>query len=137
MVVFVDKTYVVASIMRVKRNFLNESFVTYKELEYVSSKLQAAFNEASINAIIVDKIDQDYYAIVDVISLNNNNIIALDDIEESSYIACSCDVLQVLCDENYIRSLLIDFRKSEVECLEKGKTKTNDFIFKSRVRNDN
>lgn len=55
--VFVDKTYVVASIMRVKRNFLNESFVTYKELEYVSSKLQAAFNEASINAIIVDKID--------------------------------------------------------------------------------
>ena len=121
MVVFVDKTYVVASIMRVKRNFLNESFVTYKELEYVSSKLQNIFNKESISAIIVDKIDQGYYKIGDVISLNCDNGVCLDKIVDASFMALPCVVLNALYTDDYIYNLLINFRQEEIEELIKCK----------------
>ena len=43
--VFLEKSYIVASILNFKNKYLNEDFVTFQELNYISNQIQKQINE--------------------------------------------------------------------------------------------
>ena len=71
--IFVEKSYIVATLLNVKNNYFDECFVDFKELNYLTSCLQKYFNDNNMNVIITDEIDQNYFSINDVIVLNKLN----------------------------------------------------------------
>ena len=80
--VFIEKSYVVASVLNVKIKQLKEHFVTMKEVNYVSNELQKKLNEQNLNAIISDNIDTDYIEVLDIIEINRLNGFSVERIIE-------------------------------------------------------
>jgi len=78
--IFIEKSYIAASILNVKYKFLNEDFVTIEELNYISDKFQKKLNEQNFDAIILDKIDTDYFDISDIIKINKSKGLSFESI---------------------------------------------------------
>lgn len=116
--IFMPKTYVIASLMKIKKKYFNESFVTFKELNIISNKIQTEFNEQNINAIITDNIDKEFYKLEEVIVLNNTS---LEEIETASYYCSSDEVMSILWSENFICKQLIEIKQDEIALLQKVK----------------
>lgn len=82
---FLETTYVVASLFSIKSRYLNENFVTKPELGYVKTLLQREYNNRNLNAIIIDGIDSEYFEdLGDIIILNKNNNVSLFTIENKA-----------------------------------------------------
>ena len=61
--IFIEKSYVIASIMQIKKEFLDEQFVTFAEANVIKRNLQNEFNNKSLNVCITDEIDPNYFSI--------------------------------------------------------------------------
>lgn len=117
---YIEKSYIIASIIKTKKKYLDSSFVTYDELNYITMELQNKFNISKTNVIITEKINNYFYNLGEVISLKPN--ISIEGIEVSFYCPFT-EVLSIVWDDGFICKQLIELRKYELEQLEKSKRK--------------
>ena len=78
--IFIEKSYIAASILNAKSKCLRKEFTTLEELNYISNQFQKKLNEQNFNAIILDKIDTDYFDVSDVIKINKSKGLSLESI---------------------------------------------------------
>lgn len=116
---FIEKDYVVATIMYFKEKHFGEKFVTLKELNYVTSEMQKVFNKKGINACITSSIGCDHFNTAGSVILKKVTIFFI----EKFYKAYApLDILKVVWDHKFIAEKLYELKKEELEALEKLKT---------------
>lgn len=108
--IFIEKSYIVSSILYFKRKFLGNNFVTIEELNYVSSKLEQDMNNHNINAIILDEIDNYYFDISDVIKVNVSNGLSLENLISRYQGYLSLEILSLIWNEKIILNYLYKFK---------------------------
>ena len=108
--IFIEKSYIVSSILYFKRKFLGKNFVTIEELNYVSSKLEQDMNNHNINAIILDEIDNYYFDISDVIKVNVSNDLSLENLISRYQGYLSLEILSLIWNEKIILNYLYEFK---------------------------
>lgn len=108
--IFIEKSYIVSSILYFKRKFLGKNFVTIEELNYVSSKLEQDMNNHNINAIILDEIDNYYFDISDVIKVNVSNGLSLENLISRYQGYLSLEILSLIWNEKIILNYLYEFK---------------------------
>lgn len=108
--IFIEKSYIVSSILYFKRKFLEKNFVTIEELNYVSSKLEQDMNNHNINAIILDEIDNYYFDISDVIKVNVSNGLSLENLISRYQGYLSLEILSLIWNEKIILNYLYKFK---------------------------
>ena len=108
--IFIEKSYIVSSILYFKRKFLGKNFVTIEELNYVSSKLEQDMNNHTINAIILDEIDNYYFDISDVIKVNVSNGLSLENLISRYQGYLSLEILSLIWNEKIILNYLYEFK---------------------------
>lgn len=108
--IFIEKSYIVSSILYFKREFLGNNFVTIEELNYVSSKLEQDMNNHNINAIILDEIDNYYFDISDVIKVNVSNGLSLENLISRYQGYLSLEILSLIWNEKIILNYLYKFK---------------------------
>ena len=108
--IFIEKSYIVSSILYFKRKFLGKNFVTIEELNYVSSKLEQDMNNHNINAIILDEIDNYYFDISDVIKVNVSNSLSLENLISRYQGYLSLEILSLIWNEKIILNYLYEFK---------------------------
>ncbi len=108
--IFIEKSYIVSSILYFKRKFLGKNFVTIEELNYVSSKLEQDMNNHNINAIILDEIDNYYFDISDVIKVNVSNGLSLENLISRYQGYLSLEILSLIWNEKIILNYLYKFK---------------------------
>ena len=107
---FIDKSYVIGSILNCKQKLLNERFVTFYEANYIASELQQFFNLNDLNIIIIDNIEPYLYNITNVIQINKESNITLEGIREMSLLrfkSSEYNIWQLLWNESLMTELLI------------------------------
>lgn len=109
-IIFIEKSYIVSSILYFKRKFLGKNFVTIEELNYVSSKLEQDMNNHNINAIILDEIDNYYFDISDVIKVNVSNDLSLENLISRYQGYLSLEILSLIWNEKIILNYLYEFK---------------------------
>ena len=109
-IIFIDKSYIVSSILYFKRKFLGKNFVTIEELNYVSSKLEQDMNNHNINAIILDEIDNYYFDISAVIKVNVSNGLSLENLISRYQGYLSLEILSLIWNEKIILNYLYEFK---------------------------
>ena len=108
--IFIEKSYIVSSILYFKRKFLGKNFVTIEELNYVSSKLEQDMNNHNINAIILDEIDNYYFDISDIIKVNVSNGLSLENLISRYQGYLSLEILSLIWKEKIILNYLYEFK---------------------------
>lgn len=108
--IFIEKSYIVSSILYFKRKFLGKNFVTIEELNYVSSKLEQDMNNHNINAIILDEIDNYYFDISDVIKVNVSNDLSLENLISRYQGYLSLEILSLIWNQKIILNYLYEFK---------------------------
>lgn len=108
--IFIEKSYIVSSILYFKRKFLGKNFVTIEELNYVSSKLEQDMNNHNINAIILDEIDNYYFDISDVIKVNVSNGLSIENLISRYQGYLSLEILSLIWNEKIILNYLYKFK---------------------------
>lgn len=108
--IFIEKSYIVSSILYFKREFLGNNFVTIEELNYVSSKLEQDMNNHNINAIILDEIDNYYFDISDIIKVNVSNGLSLENLISRYQGYLSLEILSLIWNEKIILNYLYEFK---------------------------
>lgn len=108
--IFIEKSYIVSSILYFKRKFLGKNFVTIEELNYVSSKLEQDMNNHNTNAIILDEIDNYYFDISDVIKVNVSNGLSLENLISRYQGYLSLEILSLIWNEKIILNYLYEFK---------------------------
>lgn len=108
--IFIEKSYIVSSILYFKREFLGKNFVTIEELNYVSSKLEQDMNNHNINAIILDEIDNYYFDISDVIKVNVSNGLSIENLISRYQGYLSLEILSLIWNEKIILNYLYEFK---------------------------
>jgi len=110
---FMEKSYVLASIFLTKHLHFREEFVTLEECNVISNALQQEFNKKDLDAIITDTIDNEYYKIVDdVIFINKKNGFDLESLMHryQGYLLSRTRVVMTLWDDNFMLQQLKKMR---------------------------
>lgn len=118
---FLERTFVVLSIMNVKIKYFNEDFVTLSECNAVTKQLKSRLIESKIGIIITDEINRDYFDINGEIILKKVNI---EDIQEANFI--NPIIANVIFDEKFIYNCLCEIKVEElINTLERSCTNCN------------
>lgn len=108
--IFIEKSYIASSILYFKRKFLEKNFVTIEELNYVSSRLEQDMNNHNIKIVILDKIDNYYFDISDVIKVNVSNGLSLESLISRYQGYLSLEILSLIWNEKIISKYLYEFK---------------------------
>lgn len=128
---FIEKSYVLASIFRVKMNEFRESFVTCEELNEITRLIQKRFNDDNINAIIVDEIDYEYYEFNEVYVINKKEDKNIIDILNRFFGSChQIEILSYIWDEKFILDTLICMREEKLKIV---REKTSTKVYKKYI----
>lgn len=119
--IYIEKSYIAASILNFKSKYLREEFITLEELSYVSNQFQKKLNEQNSSAIILDRINNDYFDISDVIKINRSNGLTLKSIITRYQGYLDLDILLLIWNEeticDYLRELQkVESMSSDVSC---------------------
>lgn len=101
---FMEKSYVIATILKTKNLHFKENFVTSNEGNLITKLLQKEYNNRNLNVCITSTIDFDYFEVSDELIIpNKKRNIALQDIEQryTGYVP-NIDILLILWDEKFI-----------------------------------
>ena len=109
--IFIEKSYIAASILNVKSKYLRKEFITLEELNYISNQFQKKLNEQNINAIIFDRIDTDYFDISDVIKVNTSKGLSLESIIARYQGYLDLDILLLIWNKDTIFYYLVELKK--------------------------
>lgn len=138
---FLEKSYIVASILNFKNKYLNEDFVTFEELNYISNQIQKQINEQKLNAVILDNIDSDYFEISNVIIANRSKDISLESLIARYQGYLDLNLLLIIWNDERIFNYLSEFMSMKIEEMTK---KFNDnnlgekvlVLMKKKTNND-
>ena len=111
--IFIEKSYIAASILNVKSKYLRKEFITLEELNYISNQFQKKLNEQNFNAIILDRIDTDYFDVSDVIKINKSKGLSLESIIARYQGYLDLDILLLIWNKETIFDYLIELKKIE------------------------
>ena len=111
--IFIEKSYIAASILNVKSKYLRKEFITLEELNYISNQFQKKLNEQNFNAIIFDEIDTDYFDISDVIKVNKSKGLSLESIIARYQGYLDLDILLLIWNKDTIFYYLVELKKIE------------------------
>ena len=109
--IFIEKSYIAASILNVKSKYLRKEFITLEELNYISNQFQKKLNEQNFNAIIFDRIDTDYFDISDVIKVNKSKGLSLESIIARYQGYLDLDILSLIWNKDTIFYYLVELKK--------------------------
>lgn len=112
---FLEKSYIVASILNFKNKYLNEDFVTFEELNYISNQIQKQINEQKLNAVILDNIDSDYFEISNVIIANRSKDISLESLIARYQGYLDLNLLLIIWNDERIFNYLSEFMSMKIE----------------------
>lgn len=107
--IFLEKSYILVSILNVKKKYFSQDFVTIKELNYISSKFQEKLNKQNYNVSILDKVDSEYFDGYDLIKVNESNGLSLESIIGYYYGYLDLSILYLIWDEEVILNYLSEF----------------------------
>lgn len=113
--VFIEKSYVVASILSFKNKYMNKNFVTIDEVNYISDKLQKKINECNYNAVILDVIDREFFIVLDIIKVNIFNGLSLTSVCNRYQGNLDFDLLLLIWNEEFILECLTELMTTEIE----------------------
>ena len=111
--IFIEKSYIAASILNVKSKYLKQEFITFKELSYIFEQFQKKLNEQRINAIILDRIDTDYFDISNVVKINKSKSLSLESIIARYQGYLDLDILLLIWNEETIFDFLVELKTFE------------------------
>lgn len=111
--IFIEKSYIAASILNVKSKYLKQEFITFEELSYISEQFQKKLNEQKINAIILDRIDADYFDISNVVKINKSKSLSLESIITRYQGYLDLDILLLIWNEETIFDFLVELKTFE------------------------
>ena len=111
--IFIEKSYIAASILNFKSKYLRKEFITLEELNYISNQFQKKLNEQNFNAIILDRIDTDYFDVSDVIKINKSKGLSLESIIARYQGYLDLDILLLIWNKETIFDYLIELKKIE------------------------
>lgn len=127
---FIEKSYVLASIFRVKINFFKQFFVTSEELNEITWLIQKRFNDNDVNAVITDDIDFEYYQFNEVYVINKMEDKNIIDVLNRFLGSChQPEILSYIWDEKFILDSLINRKE---ENLNKVKEKTKKIMYRKK-----
>lgn len=99
--IFMEKSYIIASIMKTKNKFYKKSYVTKEECNALTQIFMREYSNNNLSVCITDEIDSDYFKVTnDIIILNDGRTIA--DIEERFQAYISIDHLMILWNDKFI-----------------------------------
>lgn len=114
-IIYVDKSYIVATILNVNNKYKRKRYVTFEELNYVTNELQKKFNENNCNAIILNSINSEYFDISEVIQAQRKGIgVAIEDIIFRFKGHLDFNILTLIWDEKNILNYLDKLYKMNV-----------------------
>ena len=109
---FIEKSYVLASIFNVKINIFKQSFVTCEELNQITWLIQKRFNEDNLHAVITDEIDYEYYEFNGVYVINKKEDKNIIDVLNRFLGACyHPEILSYIWNEEFILDSLISIQE--------------------------
>lgn len=111
--IFIENSYIAASILNVKSKYLKQEFITFEELSYISEQFQKKLNEQKINAIILDRIDTDYFDISNVVKINKSKSLSLESIITRYQGYLDLDILLLIWNEETIFDFLVELKTFE------------------------
>ena len=111
--IFIEKSYIVASILNIKSKVFNEEFTKFDELNYISDQIQRKLNEQNYMAIILDKIDTDYFDISDVIKINKSKGLSIESIINRYQGYLKLDILLLINNKEMLLEYLSNFKSLE------------------------
>ena len=127
---FIEKSYVLASIFKVKIEVFKQFFVTCEELNEITRLIQKRFNEDNVNAVITDEIDSEYYEFNEVYVINKKEDKNIIDILNRFLGSChKIEILSYIWDEKFILDSLICMQE---ENLNKVKEKVKAKIYRKK-----
>lgn len=105
----VEKSYLLASIMRAKFRYFKEDFVTKKEVNVLAQAMQNRFNRHNAGATIIDEVDQYYFKDMgDRYILNKDNSVDIRDIEARYQAYLPIGLLKLVWEDRIILKDLSD-----------------------------
>lgn len=139
--VFLEKSYIVASILNFKNKYLNEDFVTFQELNYISNQIQKQINEQKLNAVILDNIDSDYFEISNVIIANRSKDISLESLIARYQGYLDLNLLLIIWNDERLFNYLSEFMSIKIEEMTKKFNDNNlgekvPVLMKKKTNND-
>lgn len=111
---FVEKSYVIASILNVKYKYFKEEFVTYSELNEICWAVQEKLNEENINTCITSEVSE-CFLLKDNIVINEELKMSLPNVVKMYMGYLPLDVALVIWDEELILNKLIEIRERELK----------------------
>lgn len=111
--IFIEKSYIVASILNVKSECLRKEFITLEELNYISNQFQRKLNEQNFDAIILDKIDTDFFDVSDIIKINKSKGLSIESIINRYQGYLDLDILLLIWNKEIILDYLSEFKAIE------------------------
>lgn len=103
---FMEKSFVIAAILKTKNNHFLSEFVTVKEVDYIAKVLQNIFVHRGIDVCVIDEINSKHFTLYGDIYILNEGI-TLSILEE--FYKCSCptvEILRTLWDDDLIYNSL-------------------------------
>ena len=115
----------VASIMKINRDYLHKNYVTERQLNVLTWYVQKLFNEKNIDVIFVDYIDAGYFEDNgDIILLHDNYIYDFEGVLTRYQGFLPFEFLSILWDEEFMLKIITDdfqnILKENVKTLFKG-----------------
>ena len=126
---YVPKSYMLASIMKIKIKYFQDGCVTDRELNVLSSAMQKRFNEFNIKAIITEDINySDFENIGLMYVINDRYRQTIEDIEANYQAYLPLDILAMIWDEKFIlkgltKNLNSTIHKVDESCEQSNLTK--------------
>ena len=120
--IFIEKSYIVASILNTKNKYLNSNFTTLEEVNYISTKIQQELNKEKIGAIILDSIDPNYFNVLETITINKDADLTLESIVAHYKGYLDLEILLLIWNEkmmlNYLKEFMVNQNKQQFDILD-------------------
>lgn len=114
MTLFIEKSYVVAAMMKVNRKYFNENYVTKRDMNVLIWKIQKIFNDNNIDALFINKIDCNYFnELESIILLYDDNDFDMIEDRYKSYLPNK--VLSIIWNEDFLLSNIKENYEKERE----------------------
>lgn len=120
---FITRDYIAASIVKTKNDHYDEKFATFAEVNEISIKLQAEFNQRDIDVCITDNRISDFFLVYGGLYIKKEEI-TLQELEDHYKAYCPIEALAVIWDDAFIFENLQILRLSKEERMQGNQTLT-------------
>lgn len=125
MIIFIEKSYVAAAMMKINKKYFKENYVSKRDMNALIWNMQRIFINNNIDVLFVNKIDCSYFNELGSIILLNEEI-DFDIVEIRYKSSLPDEVLSIIWDEDFLIANIMDIyakeQKVSVKILKKNIT---------------